>query len=139
MAIDDEAAGDRRLLVALLRLGAFVTGSGFFAVLLPVDWMATAHRWLGLGELPRVAIVDYLTRSNAALYGCHGVLLWIVSRDPVRYHGIVRYIGWMNIGFGLTILGIDLHAGLPAFWTIAEGPGVVVLGAAVLYLSRARR
>jgi len=138
MALNDEAARDRRLLVALLRLGACVTGCGFFAVLLPSEWMATTHRWLGLGELPRIAIVDYLTRSNAALYGFHGVLLWVVSRDPVRYHGIVRYIGWMNIAFGAMILIIDIHAGLPAFWTIAEGPSVVILGALVLYLSRAR-
>lgn len=138
MPLNDEAARDRRLLVALLRLGAIVTGCGFFAVLLPSEWMATTHRWLGLGELPRIAIVDYLTRSNAALYGFHGVLLWVVSRNPTQYHGIVRYIGWMNIAFGLTILIIDIHAGLPAYWTIAEGPSVVVLGALVLYLSRSR-
>ena len=127
---------DTRILVVVLRFGAVMTGSAFLAMLMPVEWMAVTHQWLGLGEFPRVPITDYLTRSVAALYGFHGVLLFLISRDPVRYRVFVRYIGWMNVLFGILLLLIDLHAGLPQWWTLGEGPAVTILGAIVLYLSR---
>jgi hypothetical protein len=125
-----------RLLVALLRLGGGVTATAFLAILLPRDWMAATHQWLGLGAFPRVAVVDYLTRSVAALYGFHGILLLLISRNPAQHRSIVRYIGWMNVFFGLLLIFIDVHAGMPAFWTLAEGPPVVAFGVLVLFLSR---
>ena len=126
-----------RLLVFLLRVGGCLTISAFPAVLLPVEWMAAAHEWLGLGEFPRTPVVDYLARSVAALYGFHGVLLLIVARRPAELRPIVRFIGLMNVIFGVMMLAIDLHAGLPWFWTMAEGPPIVVFGLVILMLSRA--
>jgi hypothetical protein len=128
---------ERRLLVFLLRLGGVVTIAAFPAILLPTDWMDAAHRWLGLGELPRAPIVEYLTRSVAALYGFHGVLLLVVARDPVRHRPIVRYLGAMNVLFGVLLILIDVRAGLPIVWTLAEGPPLVAIGGTILYLSRA--
>jgi hypothetical protein len=128
---------EQRLLVFLLRFAGAVTIAAFPAMLLPTDWMDATHRWIGLGELPRVPVVEYLTRSVAALYGFHGVLLLVVSRDPVRHRPIVRYLGLMNIIFGVLMILIDVHAGLPMLWTLAEGPPIVAFGAVVLYLSRA--
>jgi hypothetical protein len=98
---DQAAAHAERLLVILLRLAGAVTIAAFPAMLLPTEWMDTTHRWLGLGDLPRAPIVEYLTRSVAALYGFHGVLLLVVSRDPGRYRAIVRYLGVMNVAAGL--------------------------------------
>src|SRR5688572_16246283 len=92
-----------RLLVILLRLGGVMTGSAFFAVLLPVEWMASIHRWLGLGEFPEAPITDYLARSTAAFYGFHGVLLLLISREPVKYRSIVWFIAFMNIAFGVIL------------------------------------
>ena len=115
----------RVLLVWLLRFSAAVLLLAFPAVFLPSDWMAATHRALGMGELPRMPVVDYLARSIAALYGFHGVLVLIVSRDVVRYAPIVRYIAAMDIVFGLTMIGIDLQAGMPAMWTMIEGPSLV--------------
>ena len=106
------------------------------AIFLPMDWMAATHERLGLGVFPRAPLVDYLTRSVAALYGFHGVLVLLVSRDPVRYKTIVRYLGVVNLLFGTVMVFIDLHAGLPILWTVAEGPPVAMLGLAVLYFSR---
>ena len=126
----------QRILVILLRFGGCVTGSAFFAVFLPVEWMASTHHDLGLGEFPRVPLVDYLTRSLAAFYGFHGVLLFIVANNPVQYKGIVRYIGWMNIALATLLVFIDLHAGMPLWWTASEGPPVGVIGILILYLSR---
>ena len=126
----------RRLLVVLLRLGGVPTASAFLTILLPVEWMAAAHRALGLGDFPRAPVVDYLARSIAALYGFHGVLLLIVSTDPVRYRPIIKYVAVMNVLFGGIVLAIDLHAGLPLLWTLAEGPPVVAFGAAIALLNR---
>jgi hypothetical protein len=123
-------------LVFLLRCGAVLTGSAFLAVFLPVDWMASTHRWLGLGEFPRTPVVDYLARSVAAFYGFHGVLLFMISIDVARYRPLVWYVAVMNVVFGLMLLAIDLHAGLPAYWTAFEGPPVVVIGLLVAYFNR---
>jgi len=72
--------------------------------------MAATHRWLGLGEFPKAPVVDYLTRSVAALYGFHRGLLLLVSRDPRRYRRIVSYIAWMNVfcrSSGLSAKGLQ--------------------------------
>jgi len=113
-----------------------VTVLAFLAMLLPVEWMAATHRWLGLGEFPRAPIVDYLARSVSSLYGFHGVLVLIVARDPARYLAIVRYLGVMYIVGGVLAIAIDAYATLPWYWTIAEGPSTIVSGALILYLSR---
>ena len=123
-------------LVILLRIGAALTGSAFLAMFLPWDWMAATHRALGMGELPRLAVVEYLARSVSALYGFHGVMLLIVSTDPVRYRPFVTYAAAMNVLFGLMLLGIDLQAGMPWFWTLAEGPSVVLVGLLLAVLNR---
>jgi hypothetical protein len=126
----------QRAIVLLLRLGGAITFSAFFAIFLPVDWMAATHRWLGLGEFPRAPIVDYLARSVAAFYGFHGCLLFLVSTDPIRYRTIVSFIAAMNVLFGLILLGVDFHAGLPALWTAFEGPPIVALGIILAVLNR---
>jgi hypothetical protein len=103
---------------------------------LPVDWMAATHQRLGLGEFPRVPLVDYLTRSVAALYGFHGLLLLLVSADPIRYRAIVSYVAIMNVVFGVIMVVIDVHAGLPIIWTVLEGPPIIAFGVVLALLNR---
>lgn len=125
-----------RWLVLILRAGGALTLSAFFAVFLPVDWMAATHRALGMGEFPASPLVDYLTRSVSVLYAFHGGLLLLLSTDVHRYRTLIVYIGASNLVIGLLLLGIDLHAGMPAWWTATEGPPVVVVGGLVLLLVR---
>lgn len=101
--------------------------------------MAAVHEGLGLGPFPRSPVVDYLARSIAGLYGFHGLLLLLVSSDPVRYRPIVDYIGALNVTFGLMLIGIDLFAGMPWWWTAFEGPAIIPFGIVLLVLNRARR
>jgi hypothetical protein len=124
------------LLAWLLRFGAAFTMSAFLAVFLPVRWMAATHGWLGLGEFPQSPLTDYLARSVAALYGFHGVLLLLLSLDVQRSLPVIRFIGVMNVLLGAMLLGIDLHAGMPAWWTLGEGPPLMAVGVAVLMLAR---
>ena len=123
------------LLVSLLRLAGVVTFSAFFAMFLPVDWMASTHERLGLGVFPRSPLVDYLTRSVAALYGFHGCLLLIISTDVGKYRALVWYAAAMNVLFGIMVFAIDLHAGMPLLWTLGEGPPIAVLGIALAVLN----
>jgi hypothetical protein len=123
-----------RLLVFLLRLAGTITASAFLAMLLPVDWMVATHRWLGLGEFPRMPVVEYLARSAAALYGFHGALLLLISRDPIKHLTFVKFVAFMNVFFGLMILFIDLHAGMPTLWTLLEGPPIIAFGLVIYFL-----
>ena len=125
-----------RLLKLLLRAGGVLLTIAFAAVFLPAQWMAESHRWLGLGEFPAVPIVDYLTRSVSALYGFHGILVLIVSTDPVKYRAIVSYIAGMNVVFGAMMLAIDVHADMPLYWTLIEGPAIASTGLLVGLLNR---
>jgi hypothetical protein len=125
-----------RYLRLLLRLGGTLLVTAFFAVLLPADWMAATHQWLGMGEFPRAPVVDYLARSVAALYGFHGILLFVIAADPARYRTIVRYLAFMNLALGVMLIAIDLQAGLPLYWTLAEGPSVLLVGVLLHVLNR---
>jgi len=120
----------------LLRLAGVITTFAFLAMFLPTDWMASTHERLGLGEFPRSPLVDYLTRSVAALYGFHGALLLLISRDPVKYRTIVQFVAVINVAFGVMMLLIDLHAGMPWWWTVGEGPPIIVFGVVIGYLNR---
>ena len=127
----------RQLLIVLLRFGALMTGLAFLTVPLPVESMVSTHRWLGLGDLPQVPIVEYLARSVAAFYGFHGVLLFVLSTDVARYAPIITFIAAMNILLGLMLVAIDVHASLPVWWIVSEGPPVVLTGIALGLLNRA--
>jgi hypothetical protein len=123
-------------LIALLRLGGVVTATAFLAIFLPVDWMVSTHERLGLGEFPRAPVVEYLARSIAALYGFHGVLLLIVATDPRGFRRIVWYVAGMNVTFGVMMVAIDVVAGMPSLWTIAEGPPIIAFGIIIGLLNR---
>ena len=127
------------LLTLLLRIGGLVTSAAFLAVFLPADWMASTHEALGLGPFPRAPLVDYLARSIALLYGFHGILMFIVAGDPVRYRPIVTYIAAMDLIFGVAIAIIDIHAGMPWYWTIGESVPITVMGVLIAVLDRSTR
>jgi hypothetical protein len=123
--------------VAILRLTAVVLLLAFPMMLLPVEWMAATHRWLGLGQFPASPLVDYLTRSISFLYGFHGGLLLVVARDVRRYRGVVVYVVVMSLAFGASMIVVDLHAGLPLRWVLGEGPPIMVAAVIIGLLLRA--
>lgn len=123
-----------KLLAWFLRLFGGVTACAIFATLLPTDWMDAAHAWLGLGRLPRAPLTEYLTRSIAGLYAIHGGLLLLASSDVRRYAPVITYLAIADGLFGFALIAIDIDAGLPWYWTAAEGPGVIVASAIILPL-----
>jgi len=125
-----------RILVWLLRVSGAVMLLAFAAMIMPTDWMAASHRRLGMGPFPESALVEYLTRSISALYGIHGGLYLVVSMRVKRYADVILYLGAMNVLFGLLMVGIDVYAGIPWFWTLVEGPSVIFVGILFIALTR---
>jgi hypothetical protein len=127
------------ILIWLLRLGGIVMLTAFGAVVMPYAWMNVIHQQTGLGELPHVPIIGYLTRSVSAFYALHGALLVFVAGDVRRYLPVVRFLAVAAAVFGAVMLGIDCAVGMPLPWTVAEGPSVLVLGAVILWLTGRKR
>lgn len=125
-----------RILIWLLRLLGAVTLTALGAVFMPYDWMNLIHQSLGMGELPQLPIVGYLTRSVSALYALHGALLIFVSLDVHRYLPLLRFLGWAGVAMGLVLLAVDRAVGMPAPWANQEGPGVIALSILILFLVR---
>lgn len=127
-------SAERALKWILTLAGAVLLSAALF-VILPTAWMARSHEALGLGAFPDAPLTQYLTRSIAALYAIHGALVLLAASDVRRYGSFVRLIGATDAAFGLAMLGIDLHAGMPRWWTLAEGPGLVAIGTLVFVLA----
>ncbi|HEX7378140.1 MAG TPA: hypothetical protein VF278_13565 [Pirellulales bacterium] len=106
------------------------------AMLLPENWMAATHAWLGMGEFPRAAVVGYLARSASLMYAQHGAIFLFLSGDVRRYRPLIRLMAVIAIVSGGVMLAIDLAAGIPLVWTLIEGPGYIVLAITVLLLCR---
>jgi glucose-6-phosphate-specific signal transduction histidine kinase len=125
-----------RALILLLRLSGAVLLLAFFAIFLPTEWMARTHRWLGLGEFPASPLVDYLTRSASALYCIHGGLMVVLSTDVRRFAPVIVFVAAAGIAFGAAMIAIDLGAGMPLYWTVGEGPSILLMGVVTLWLAR---
>ena len=123
-----------RWLVFMLRFGGTVLLLAFGAVFLPVQSMNSTHRWLTMGDFPSSPLVDYLTRSISLLYGIKGGMYWVLATDVVRHAPVIRYVGWTTMAFGLAMVVIDLRAGMPPLWTLAEGPPIAMVGLVLLLL-----
>ena len=124
-----------KTLVVVLRLSGLLAASAVFAAFLPLDWMATIHGRIGLGELPETPIVEYLTRSLSALYAFHGALVVFVSRDVRRFLPVVQCLAVLAVLFGAGMLALDILVGMPLFWVIGEGPMLIALGILLLWLA----
>jgi hypothetical protein len=104
------------------------------AVVMPQTWMAKGHAWAGLGELPPLPIVGYLSRSASFLYALHGAMVLFISFDLPRYGRLVTFLAAAALVHGAVMLGIDLTERMPLWWTVVEGPAFAATGAVVLVL-----
>ena len=98
--------------------------------------MDLIHGQMGLGELPRGAIVEYLTRSLSLVYASMGPLCGFLARDVVRHREVIAFQAVVKAAFGLGLCGLDLALDMPLFWTVCEGPLIVLLSILVYRLAR---
>src|SRR5579872_5358824 len=127
--------GDKTLAILLRVIGV----GGLLAiggVLMPISWMTSTHRWLGLGEMPAGPAVEYLARSISAFYAMFGALCLVLSGDLERNRPVVRSLGALSALMGVIFIGVDVTAGMPGWWTITEGPPTIAFGVLVFFLAR---
>ena len=117
-----------------LRISGSVMLLALAFVFVPRSWMKEIHLLLELGEMPDAPIVWYLARSTSAFYALAGALFWLVSFDVRAQRRILLFLGPVTVLVGVVLLGIDVAAGMPAEWTVTEGPLVVVFGFVLIYL-----
>ena len=135
--MNHEPSGAERWLIWTLRGIGGLEAVAFLAMVMPTSWMIAAHQGLGMGELVATPILQYLTRTISALYGCLGLLQILISFDLPRYRPVITFLGWTHVVLGPAVFYLDSWAGLPGHWTWLEGPPILLLG--LLYLALARR
>jgi hypothetical protein len=86
--------------------------------------------------MPTAPVVEYLARSLSAFYALVGALYLVVAADLERYRPLVRFLGVAFALMSLVLLGVDLAAGMPWWWSASEGPGGVVFGALLFVPAR---
>ena len=126
----------QRLLAWVIRLVGAVEILAFGAVVMPQDWMADAHRRLGLGELPHTPVVESLLRQVSFTYGLHGVAMWFIAADVTRYRPLIVLAGFGYLLTGPVFVLIDVLAGLPPYWSAGNGGSCFVVGVLLLVLLR---
>ncbi len=124
----------KKILVVLLRLSGLLLLTAIFAVFLPYEVMAEIHEWLGLGNFPRLPILDYLARSVSLFYATHGVILLYISFDLDRYLNFLKLFCYIGFAFGIVLFIVDINAPLPPTWTFSEGPLILVLSLTIFWL-----
>ena len=131
----EAAVTSEQTLKFILRL---IGSSSLFALIFvaaPYRWMDSIHSTLGMGQLPDTPVVGYLARSTSAFYALLGGLFWVISFDLDRHRRVLIYLGAAITSFGVVLLVVDWVGGMPFFWTIWEGPFVIVFGIVILSLS----
>ena len=129
----------QRLLSCLLRLAGSVEILAFFAVVMPRPWMELSHAWLGLGEMPGGPIIMFMIRQASYTYGMHGVSLWVLASDVLRFRTLILLNGIAYLLAAPVFFLIDFTSGMPWFWTVADTLGCAFLGVALLLLQRGVR
>jgi hypothetical protein len=124
----------RGSLVWLLRIVGGITVLAYITVVMPRSWMEAGHAALGMGEMPPGPLLDYMIRQASYVYGASGVLLLIMSLDVVRFRPLIQFTGISFLLAAPIFAVIDHTAGMPWFWTLADGMGCAAFGGGVLWL-----
>lgn len=125
------------MLRSAMRLFGGLSLLALLFVFVPYSWMNRIHaQLLGMGPLPDEPIVGYLARSTSAFYAMFGGLFILMSFDLRRYRVAIGYLLIVSVLFGVILFGIDLAEGLPSYWVVGEGPGIVLISVIMLLLWR---
>lgn len=98
--------------------------------------MEVSHAWLGMGEMPSGPLVMFMIRQSSYTYGMHGVSLWVLASNVVRFRTLVMLNGIAYLLAAPVFFLIDLSSGMPWYWTVSDCLGCGFLGAALLLLNR---
>lgn len=124
----------RRLQAWVMRLVGLVEIFAFLAVVMPSSWMEARYASLGTGAMPQGPVFDAVMRQVSWTYGLHGIAMWFIASDVMRYRPLV----WLTaIGYLLTapvFMVIDYLNGMPWFWIAGNGGSCLLIGVLMLLL-----
>jgi hypothetical protein len=103
---------------------------------MPRSWMEVSHAWLGMGDMASGPLIMFMIRQASYTYGMHGVSLWVLSLDVVRFRALVILNGVAYLLAGPIFFLIDYSSGMPWYWTVTDSVGCGITGAAILLLER---
>ena len=126
----------QRVQSSLLRLAGSVEILAFVAVIMPRSWMEVSHAWLGMGEMPSGPLIMFMIRQASYTYGMHGVSLWVLASDVVRFRTLILLNGISFLLAALVFSLIDHMSGMPWWWTAGDALGCGFFGAALLLVNR---
>jgi hypothetical protein len=121
----------------VLRLVGLTEMLAFGAVIMPRASMQDMYYRFGFGELPDVPLVNSLLRQVSFTYGLHGIALWIIAWDVVRYRPLVIFTGIGYLLAGPVLIAIDYTSGMPWWWVIGDGGTCLLIGVLILCLEYA--
>lgn len=125
-----------RWLTIALRCFGLIDCLAVAVVFIPRAWIHAMHQELGLTPFPSDPIAGYLARSASVMYALHGVTILYLSRDVIRYEGLIRFLAYIALAHGTILFWIDWIEGMPTWWTWAEGPLFAASGVLVLLIMR---
>jgi hypothetical protein len=124
----------RRLQAWVLRLVGAVEVLAFGAVVMPRAWMESGHAWLGFPATPEGPVFDSVMRQVSFTYGLHGIALWFIAADVVRYRPLVILTAFGYLVTGPVFVLIDLTNGMPWPWIAGNGGSCFLIGLILLGL-----
>jgi hypothetical protein len=127
---------NQRMLEWLLRLVGVIELLAFIAVVMPRSWMEVSHEWLEMGRMAEGSLIMFMIRQASYAYGMHGISLWILATDVVRFRPLVIFNGISFLLAAPVFLVIDYTSGMPWWWTISDPLACGVFGGALLWLGR---
>lgn len=119
----------------LLRVLGGICLTALIAVVMPLEWIARSHEWMGLGAFPDAPIAEYLARSTSALCAFYGGFVLMLARDPRRYVAIIKYQSWAMLALSTLSVVVWLKLGMTAYWVWLDALGGWALLIPILILA----
>ena len=118
----------RQLQAWVLRLVGLVEILALGAVVMPRDWMKDFHARLGLAAMPEGPVFDSTMRQVSFTYGLHGIGLWVIACDVIRYRPLVILSAIGYLLAAPVFFTIDFTNGMPWSWMLGNGGSCFLIG-----------
>src|SRR4051812_43750623 len=102
--------------------------------IIPLEWIASWHEWVGLGVMSHDPMLRYVIRGGGFVQGGIGVLLWIMAGDVVRYRPLILATAGIYLVAGPAFYLIESIAHMPRFWCMLDSASCLGVGAILLAL-----
>jgi hypothetical protein len=129
----------QRLQSWALRAIGVVEMLAFFSVVMPRASMAEGQTMLGFPEMPTGPVFDSVMRQVSFSYGLHGIGMWFIGSDVVRYRPLVILSAIGYLLAAPVFFVIDLGNNMPWSWIAGMSGSCLLVGIVLTGLLLAER